>query len=114
MPIKLSTLLSKVEKLDLKDNSETMEKFYLFMKNNDSSERHIVNNLKVMLNFENFFKPCKNLKVIKRQDIDSFLDSKINSLDIDPEKRWITTWNHYLNHLSFFIDGYITLIMKKI
>ncbi len=102
MPIKLSTLLSKVEKLDLKDNSKTIEKFYLFMKNNDSSERHIVNNLKVMLNFEDFFKPGKNLKMIKRQDIDSFLDSKIKSTDIDPEKRWITTWNHYLNHLKFF------------
>ncbi len=102
MPIKLSTLLNKVEKLDLKDNSETIEKFYLFMKNNDSSERHIVNNLKVMLNFENFFKPSKNLKQVKRQDIDSFLDSKIKSTDIDPEKKWITTWNHYLNHLKFF------------
>ncbi len=30
------------------------------------------------------------------------MDSKIKSSDIDPEKRWITTWNHYLNHLKFF------------
>lgn len=102
MPIKLSTLLGKVQELDLKENSETIEKFYLFMKNNDSSERHIVNNLKVILNFENFFEPSKKLKEIKRQDIDSFLDSKIKPSDIDPEKRWITTWNHYLNHLKFF------------
>ena len=87
MPIRLSTLLNKVERLGLKDNSETIEKFYLFMKNNDSSERHIVNNLKVMLNFENFFRPSKNLKQVKRQDIDSFLDSKIKSSDLDPEEK---------------------------
>ncbi len=65
MPIKLSTLGSKGEELSLKDNSETIKKFYLFMKNNDSSERHIVNNLKVILNFENFFKPSKSLKEIR-------------------------------------------------
>ena len=61
--------MNKVERLGLKDNSETIEKFYLFMKNNDYSERYIVNNLKVILNFESFFKPTKNLKEIKRQDI---------------------------------------------
>ena len=102
MPIKLSTLLNKVEELHFKENSETINKFYSFMKNNNSSERHIVNNLKVILNFENFFHPSKNLKEIDRQNIDAFLDSKIKSLEIDPEKRWITTWNHYLNHLKFF------------
>jgi hypothetical protein len=47
------------------------------MKSNNSSERHIVNNLKVILNFENFFQSSKNLKEIDRQNIDAFLDSKI-------------------------------------
>ena len=61
------------------------------MKNNNSSERHIVNNLKVILNFEYFFQSSKNLKEIERQNIDAFLDSKIKSPEIDQEKRWITT-----------------------
>ena len=113
MPIKLSTLLDKVQKLDLKENSETINNFYLFMKNNNSSERHIVNNLKVILNFEYFFQSSKNLKEIERQNIDAFLDSKIKSPEIDQEKRWITTWNHYLNHLKFFSKlsyNYVTII----
>ena len=99
--MKLSTLLNKVNELGQKEIL-IIQKNLLFYKNDDSSERHIVNNLKVILNFEYFFKPTENLKEIERQDIDSFLDSKIKSVDIDPEKRWITTWNHYLNHLKFF------------
>jgi hypothetical protein len=42
------------------------------------------------------------LKEIKKQDIIKFLDSKVKSPEMDPEKKWITTWNHYLSHLKFF------------
>jgi len=72
------------------------------MNNNNSSERHIINNLKVIINFEEFFKSQKLLKDIDRQEITSFLNSKIKSPEIDQEKKWITTWNHYYNHLKFF------------
>jgi hypothetical protein len=56
------------------------------MNNNNSSERHIINNLKVIINFEEFFKSQKLLKDIDRQEITSFLNSKIKSPEIDPEK----------------------------
>jgi hypothetical protein len=39
---------------------------------------------------------------IGKEDINAFLNSKIKSLETDPERKWITTWNHYLNHLKFF------------
>lgn len=55
MPIKLSTLLDKFQKLSLKENSEIISKSYTFMKSNNSSKRHVVNNLKVILNFDKFF-----------------------------------------------------------
>jgi integrase/recombinase XerD len=84
------------------ENASLIKEFYEFMKSNNSSERHIINNLKVIANFDKFFKSEKLLKDIKRQDILSFLDSKIKSSEIDPEKKWITTWNHYCNHLKFF------------
>jgi integrase/recombinase XerD len=84
------------------ENSSLINEFYEFMKYNNSSERHIINNLKVIINFDRFFKSEKRLKDIKRQDITTFLDSKIKSSEIDPEKKWITTWNHYFNHLKFF------------
>ena len=72
------------------------------MKNNNSSERHIVNNLKVILNFDDYFQHSKAFVDIGKEDIDAFLNSKIKTSDVDHEKKWITTWNHYLNHLKFF------------
>jgi hypothetical protein len=72
------------------------------MKNNNSSERHIINNIKVVLNFDDFFHPPNILSDPNEEDIHNFLDSKIKSVKKDPEKKWITTWNHYLNHLKFF------------
>jgi hypothetical protein len=37
------------------ENVELINQFYAFMKNNNSSEMHIVNNLKVILNFDGYF-----------------------------------------------------------
>ncbi len=39
---------------------------------------------------------------IGKEDINAFLNSKIKPLEVDPERKWITTWNHYRNHLKFF------------
>jgi hypothetical protein len=30
------------------------------------------------------------------------IDTKIKSAEEDPDRQWITTWNHYLNHLKYF------------
>ena len=61
------------------------------MKNNNSSERHIVNNLKVILNFDDFFQHSKALTNIGKEEIGAFLNSKIKPLEADPEKKWITS-----------------------
>ena len=57
---------------------------------------------KLLQTLINFLIQKKSLKDIKRQDVLNFLDSKIKSSEVDPEKKWITTWNHYFNHLKFF------------
>jgi integrase/recombinase XerD len=74
------------------------------MKANGASERHQNNSLKVCIAFA--------LSIIKENitfyDIDkkdqilSFLDTKIKSQEQDPDKKWITTWNHNLVHLKRF------------
>ncbi len=38
----------------------------------------------------------------KRGQILSFLNTKIKDISQDPDKRWITTWNHYLNRIRLF------------
>ena len=54
MPSKLSTLLEKVRNFKENENAELIYTFYEFMKSNSSSENHIINNLKAIINLENF------------------------------------------------------------
>jgi integrase/recombinase XerD len=48
------------------------------------------------------------MDIIKKEQILDFLNTKVKNYDEDPDKRWITTWNNYLNRLGYFLDGYIT------
>ncbi|MGE5683720.1 MAG: hypothetical protein ACM3ZS_01085 [Nitrososphaerota archaeon] len=41
-------------------------------------------------------------QVNNKIQITSFLDSKIKGTEVDPDKRWITTWNDYLGRIKYF------------
>ncbi len=82
MPAKLSTLLEKVKNFKDKENAELIQRFYEFVKSNSSSENHIINNPKAIINFENLFQSKKALKEIKRQDVVKFLDSITGSVNL--------------------------------
>jgi hypothetical protein len=41
-------------------------------------------------------------EIQKKDQIFSFLDTKIKNNDVDPEKKWITTWNDYLCRINYF------------
>jgi len=77
------------------------------MRNNGSSEHHQNNNLKVVIAFSNFIGKDKSFyDIIKKEQILEFLNTKVKHYEIDPDKRWITTWNNYLNRLRlFFADS---------
>jgi hypothetical protein len=67
------------------------------MKVHDTSERHQNNTLKVMIAYAKFFGPTTTFyQIVNKKLITSFLDTKIKNVHEDPDKRWITTWNHYL------------------
>jgi hypothetical protein len=73
------------------------------MKNNSASERHQNNTLKVMIAYAKFLGPDTTFFQVKhKEQITNFLDTKIKSVSEDPDKRWITTWNHYLVHIKYF------------
>jgi hypothetical protein len=78
-------LLEKIKDITNKENAESIYKYYEFMKSNSSSENHIINNLKAIINCENFFQSNTSLKEIRRQDIIKFLDSKVKSPETDHE-----------------------------
>ena len=73
------------------------------MRINNSSEHHQNNNLKVVIAFGNFLdKENSFFDINKKDQVLEFLNTKIKSYDEDPDKRWITTWNNYLNRLRLF------------
>jgi hypothetical protein len=72
------------------------------MKNTNAGEKHINKNLKIIMSFANALEQNTDSENVKRSHIIRFLDSKMKSPEEDPHKKWITTWNVYLNHLKYF------------
>lgn len=103
--IKLSTIVDKkISLVPNKENSAIIYDFYNYMQEKGSSENHQVNNLKVVIDFANFLGPDTTFyNINKKEQITSFLNTKIKSYEVDPDKKWITTWNHFLNRIKLFM-----------
>src|SRR5918911_470002 len=102
MSIKISTLLSKVDSIPNRQNASIIMDFYGYMQYKGSSENHQINNLKVIIDFARFIGSEGLYSINKKEQIISFLNTKIKDGQQDPDKKWITTWNHYLNRIKLF------------
>jgi integrase/recombinase XerD len=66
------------------------------------------------MNFANYIDPNTTFFDIKRtEQIIKFLDTKIKTIEEDPDARWITTWNHYLSHIKYFFRWLYNAYSKK-
>ena len=103
MPSKLSTLVSKIPAIPNYNNAKIIDEFYQYMKENGASEKHITNELQTILYYTTFLGPQNCLLDInKREQILTFLNTKHKDENLDPSKRWITTWNDYLGRIKHF------------
>jgi integrase/recombinase XerD len=103
MPAKLTTTVNKIQSVSNSTNSVIINEFYQYMINNNASTHH-QNNIKVIIAYANFIGPNITFYDIQRKEqILAFLNTKVKKPDQDPEKRWITTWNHYLNRIKLFL-----------
>lgn len=103
MPTKLTTTISKIASIPNSVNSELVNDIYHYMKNNGASERHQNNNLKVMIAYAKFLGSGVSFyNIEKKEQIVTFLDTKIKNTAQDPDKKWITTWNHNLHRIKYF------------
>src|SRR5919112_1765576 len=104
MAMKLSTTLSHITTVPNSSNSKIISEFYQYMKSIGTSENYQNQNLKAIIVYAKFLGPDITFNDIqKREQIVTFLDTKIKSNDIDPDKRWITTWNDYLWRIKYFL-----------
>ena len=82
-------------------NRNLVKEFYGYMTERDLSKNHKINNLKVVMSFADYLGPQITFHEInKKEKIMSFLNTKKKDPENDPEKKWITTWNYYLNRLK--------------
>ncbi len=80
-----------------------LHEFRSYMQSNGSSERNQNNNLKAMIAFANFIGHDSSFYDIRsREQILCYLDTKIKNTEQDPDEKWITTWNDYLNRIKLF------------
>ena len=104
MPVKLTTTVKKIAYIPNSTNSTLLSEFYQYMKSNGSSDSHLNNNLKALTSFAHFLGSNVTFYDIKQNDmIISFLDTKIKSLEVDPDKKCIITWNDYLGRIKYFM-----------
>jgi hypothetical protein len=102
MPLKLSTTIARIENIPNRVNVQIVNEFLEYMRRNGSSEHHQNNNLKVIIAFGNFLGKNSFYHIKTKQQVLCFLDTKIRTSDEDPDKKWITTWNNYLNRMRLF------------
>jgi integrase/recombinase XerD len=104
MPLKLTTTINKILSVSNHTNRVIINDFCEYMKFNGCSDHHQNNNLKVVIAFAKFLGPDSSFYDIKKKEqIIVFLDSKIKNTEQDPDKKWITTWNHYLHRIKLFL-----------
>ena len=74
------------------------------MKGTDTSEKYQRVNLIVVVLFAKSLGPDKRLSEgDRKEDIISFLDSLKKDAAIDPDKKWIRSWNDYLQRIKYFM-----------
>jgi integrase/recombinase XerD len=103
MPAKLSTTIGSISSIPNPVNSTLVYDFYQYMKSIGTSENYQNVNLKIMIYFGRFLGSATEFYSIqKKEQILAFLDTRIKDTEIDPDKRWIRTWNDYLQRLKYF------------
>jgi integrase/recombinase XerD len=103
MPATLSTTIGNIKNIQNKVNADLVREFYEYMLYNGSSERHQNNSIKAVTAYARFLDPGTDFWQINRKEqLLSFLNTKIKSVEDDPDKKWINSWNDYLRRLKNF------------
>jgi integrase/recombinase XerD len=103
MPFQYSTIIKKIDEIPNQENKEIVYEFLEYMKYNNSSENHQINNLKSIIIFAKYIDiDIRFYDITDKDQIISFLNTKRKLLTEDPDKKWIATWNNYLNRIRLF------------
>jgi integrase/recombinase XerD len=103
MPVKLSTTVKSIATIPNPTNASLLGEFYEYMKANGTSESYQNGNLKILTYFARFLGARTEFYDInKKEQIIAFLNTRTKDSVVDPDKRWIRTWNDYLQRTKYF------------
>lgn len=103
MPQKLETVLKHVEEICNDVNRQLIKDYHKFLVSRDTSTNYQKDNVKLIYMFAKFLTESKTFYDIKdSESIVTFLDIRRKNKEVDPEQKWITTWNDYLWRLKMF------------
>lgn len=84
-------------------NKRLIQRFVDFMTGTDISAKYQKDNLFVILLYARYLGDTDLSSVNRKEDIIEFLDTKRKDTTIDPDQKWIRTWNDYLQRIKYFI-----------
>ncbi len=103
MPLTLQRLLARIPSVPNQTNAAILSEFHEYLRGIGASDHHQKNELYANILFANHLGPEKTFfDISKKDDIMLYLDTKKKSKEIDPDERWITTWNDYLGAIKHF------------
>jgi hypothetical protein len=103
MAMKLSTTLGHINNIPNALNAAIIKDFYEYLKGIETSENYQNQNIKQLIGYVRFLgKEITFLEIQKKEQIISFLGTKIKNSSDDADKKWITTWNDYLWRIKYF------------
>ena len=103
MPARLATTVTNIASVPNTTNQTLLYEFHQYMKSIGTSESYQNGNLKIMIYFAKFLGSQISLyEIRKREQIIAFLDTRTKDTETDPDRRWIRTWNDYLQRIKYF------------
>ena len=103
MPVKLTTTIATISSISNPINKTLLHEFIQYMKSIGTSENYQNGNLKIMIYLARFLGNDTDFyQIQQREQILHFLDTRIKDMQSDPDKRWIRTWNDYLQRIKYF------------
>ena len=101
MTTKPETVIRQIEGLP-KIHSKPLLQFKDWLVDDEDSMLSNAGNYLRVLKLFSFDLGKKEFKDITREDVLKFLDKRKKSIDADPDKKWVRTWNDYLSRLVGF------------
>jgi integrase/recombinase XerD len=111
----LQSVLAMIPTLQNQVNAGLINDWYSYMTEQGNSESYRKTNVKIAVYFAKSLRPelMTFWDIKKKEQITTFLNTKIKSKEEDPEETWITTWNDYCERLTTFFRWLYNVKLKE-